>query len=110
MATQDHADRTRHGHEPTDARHSPVREVTNTETPPGQIGADGEEAVLVPHSLALDQFFEQHHLHGWVRGGAERVAEDRYRAWGCCACGAAWNDERSGSVAMPWQPWGATLE
>ena len=90
MATQDHADRTRHCHERTDARDRPVREVTDAETPPGQVGADGGESVLVTHCIALQHFLEKHHLHGWVRGGAERVAEDRYRAWGCCACGAAW--------------------
>jgi hypothetical protein len=77
-------------HEPTDARDRPVREVTNAETPPGQVGADGGKSGLVTHYIALQHFLEQHHLHGWVRGGAERVAEDRYRAWGCCACGTAW--------------------
>ena len=77
-------------HEPTDARDRPVREVTHAETPPDQVGADGGESVLVTHCIALQHFLEQHHVHRWVRGGAERVAEERYRAWACCACGAAW--------------------
>jgi hypothetical protein len=68
----------------------PCVEVTNAETPPGQVGAGGGESVPGTHCIALQHFLEQHHWHGWVRGGAERVAEDRYRAWGCCACGAAW--------------------
>jgi hypothetical protein len=77
-------------HEPTDARDTPMREVTHAETPPGRVGADGGESVLVTPCIALQHFLEQHHVHGWVRGGAVRVAEERYRAWACCACGTAW--------------------
>jgi hypothetical protein len=74
----------------TNTSDTSVCEMADAETAARQVSVDGADSALATHCIALQRFLEQHHLHGWVRGGAERVAEDRYRAWGCCVCGAAW--------------------